>query len=183
MNKKNNIEGFRKCSCCKTEKLINSNNFCSDKNRYLGFSYRCKECDRAKKDNRKERYKNLTNQQKEVYKAKNRKYTSSGLGRATALICSYRKADLKKGQLCDLDRLFLVNEIFSSKCVYCGETENLGCDRLDNKIGHVKTNVVPCCKLCNTTRMDNFTHDEMLLIGGAIKKIKEQRVLTGCTFN
>ena len=171
-----NKEGFRICSCCKVEKELSFNNFSSDKNRKFGFSYRCKICDSVKKDKRKERYKNLSEQQKEIYKAKNRKYTSSGLGRATALICSYRKADKKRNQICNLDREFLINNIFNKECIYCHSLINIGCDRVDNNLGHIKTNVVPCCRICNTTRMNNFSHDEMILLGKIIKEINNNRV-------
>lgn len=170
-----NREGYRICSCCREEKELSSINFCSDKNRKLGFSYRCKKCDAIKKDNRKERYKKLSDEKKEIYKSKNRKYTSSGLGRATSLICAYRKVDKKKGQSCDLDRDFLVNEIFNKPCIYCNSIENIGCDRINNNLGHLKTNVVPCCRICNTTRMNNFSHEEMFLLGQVIQKINKFR--------
>lgn len=171
-----NREGFRICYCCKLEKELASDNFCSDKNRKSGFSYRCKSCDSIKKDNRKERYKKLSEKEKEIYKAKNRDYCSKGLGRATALICAYRKADKKRNQTCDLTREFLVNNIFNKECIYCGSSSNIGCDRIDNNLGHLKTNVVPCCRVCNTTRMNNFTHDEMKVLGKTIKLINENRM-------
>jgi len=54
-------------------------------------------------------------------------------------------------------------EIVSKKCFYCGlEPHNLkkgfnnhgdftysGIDRIDNKKGYIKGNVVPCCSICN----------------------------------
>lgn len=171
-----NREGFRICSYCKLEKELSSDNFCSDKNRKFGFSYRCKSCDAIKKDNRKERYKKLSKEEKEIYKAKNREYCSKGLGRATALICAYRKSDKKRNQTCDLDREFLLNNIFNKECIYCGSSSNIGCDRINNNLGHLKTNVVPCCRICNTTRMNNFTHDEMKILGKTIKQINENRM-------
>lgn len=170
-----NREGYRVCSCCKEEKQLSSANFCSDKNRKSGFSYRCKKCDSTKKDERKNRYKSLSDEQKEKYKSKNRIYTSSGLGRATALICAYRKFDRKRGQNCNLDRNFLVNEIFTKPCIYCSSDKKVGCDRIDNNLGHLKTNVVPCCRVCNTTRMNNFSHQEMLLLGKVIEQINQNR--------
>ncbi len=36
-------------------------------------------------------------------------------------------------------------------------------------------NCIPCCKECNVARMNNFTHEEMLIIGQAIKAVKENR--------
>ena len=171
-----NREGYRICYSCKEEKILSPINFSSDKNRKSGFSYRCKKCDILKTDNRKNRYKKLSEEQKEIYKRKNRKYTSSGLGRATSLICAYRKVDRKKGQICDLDREFMISEIFNKNCVYCNSDKNIGCDRIDNKLGHLKINVVPCCKICNTTRMNNFSHEEMFLLGDVIKKINKNRI-------
>lgn len=61
-------------------------------------------------------------------------------------------------------------------CTYCGDTqEEIGCDRIDNSKGHTKDNVVPACKTCNVSRMDNFTHEEMLVLGKTIKQIKINR--------
>ena len=84
--------------------------------------------------------------------------------------------DRKKEKICDLDREFLVNEIFNKSCTYCNTTKNIGCDRVDNTLGHLKTNVIPCCKICNTTRMNNFSYDEMLLLGKVIQKINMFRL-------
>ncbi len=39
---------------------------------------------------------------------------------------------------------------FNSKCNYCNTLNNYnGIDRIDSSKGYVKTNVVPCCKICN----------------------------------
>lgn len=176
MNKKNR-EGFRKCSCCKEEKELITINFCSDKNRPFGFSYRCRVCDSSKKDTRRERYKKLSLEDKEKHKKKNRDYCATFIGRAVSLLSAYRKIDREKGQICDLDKTFLINEIFLKTCIYCEDTEKIGCDRIDNSIGHIKSNVVPCCYSCNTTRMNNYSHEEMLILGKTIKTIKLLRNL------
>jgi hypothetical protein len=52
----------------------------------------------------------------------------------------------------------------------------IGCDRLDNDKGHTKDNVVPCCVSCNTVRGNNFTYEEMLVIGKTLKEIKANRI-------
>lgn len=44
----------------------------------------------------------------------------------------------------------------------------------DNK-GHIKSNVVPCCYECNVARGNNFSYDEMKIIGKAIHNIKLHR--------
>ena len=39
--------------------------------------------------------------------------------------------------------------IFHGKCDYCGEEDARGIDRVDNNIGYIKENSVPCCEMCN----------------------------------
>lgn len=39
--------------------------------------------------------------------------------------------------------------IFHSKCSYCGKDDSRGIDRVDNKIGYIVDNSVPCCDICN----------------------------------
>jgi len=34
-------------------------------------------------------------------------------------------------------------------CFYCGVDQKLGFDRIDNSIGYIASNVVPCCWSCN----------------------------------
>jgi hypothetical protein len=43
---------------------------------------------------------------------------------------------------------------------------------------HIKANVVPCCPDCNIARSNNFTHEEMLIIGRAVAKVKSARLDT-----
>jgi hypothetical protein len=64
-------------------------------------------------------------------------------------------------------------------CIYCGDHRpitGVGLDRLNNAVGHVLENVVPCCTACNIVRGDRFTVEEMrLVLGPAIKLIREKR--------
>ena len=92
------------------------------------------------------------------------------------LLTNYKKFDGKKIILGILD-YHTGKELheFLNECVYCGGTENLGLDRIDNNKGHTKENVLPCCRPCNTMRGDNFTVVEMKKIGKVIKMIKESR--------
>ena len=81
-----------------------------------------------------------------------KKYSKTPMGRASNLISSYRTNDKKhnRGE-CELTAQWIVENIFTSKCIYCGETDwtKLGCDRIDNGKPHTPDNVVPCCKPCN----------------------------------
>lgn len=96
--------------------------------------------------------------------------------RELKFIFDYRRIDKKKNRICDLTVEWLKENITSKPCVYCSQTENVGCDRVDNKKGHTMNNVVPCCTICNVVRGDKFTSDEMKLIGKAIKIINQNRL-------
>ena len=48
-------------------------------------------------------------------------------------------------------------------------------DRIDNNKGHEINNVVPCCYECNVARGNNFSFEEMKLLGKTIKLIKLKR--------
>lgn len=76
----------------------------------------------------------------------------------------------------DLEYDWFYDNIFTKPCVYCGTTtELIGADRIDNSKGHTMDNVVPSCGLCNMTRADRFSHEEMFLLGETIKAIRESR--------
>jgi hypothetical protein len=87
----------------------------------------------------------------------------------------YERMDLSKGLTFDLDVKWFKENILGKACIYCGDTKNLGCDRINNNIGHVKDNCVPCCYLCNITRKEDYTFEEMKILGRAIREIKEHR--------
>lgn len=76
-------------------------------------------------------------------------------GRANNLLCSYRKSDKghNRGE-CTLTKEWIIENIFKSACVYCGETDwkKLGCDRIDDTRPHTPENCVCACKKCNTER-------------------------------
>lgn len=77
------------------------------------------------------------------------------MNRASYLISNYRKDDIKYGrEIPDFDSKWVLENIFSKPCVYCGETDwhLLGCDRIDNSKGHIKDNVVSSCLHCNMTK-------------------------------
>ncbi len=94
--------------------------------------------------------------------------------RVVKIYNSFKKTDLKKKRFNNLDKKFIKKTI-SYPCTYCGDTNKVSLDRIDNSFGHIKSNVVPCCKECNTARNINFTFEEMLIIGQSIKRIKEAR--------
>ena len=92
------------------------------------------------------------------------------------MISSYRNKDKRNGvDICDLTIDWMIDNILTKSCIYCGDTHRIGCDRLDNNKGHTKNNVVPCCLECNTARNNNFSFEEMKILGKTIGEIKNSR--------
>ena len=169
----------RKCGICQELKPLTRDNFHADKTRSKGFGYNCKICEKQRsaekhlKNPRKDRYSKMTKEQKIAKSKWCYNYSKTPKGKAIALLSSYLTFDKKKGFETDLTQDDFIN-VFKAKCVYCGYLAT-GFDRKDNSIGHTKLNCVPCCKECNVLRMDNFSHEEMFIIGQSIKKIKAMR--------
>lgn len=96
--------------------------------------------------------------------------------KASKMISSYRNKDYKNGfSAGDLTIDWMIENILTKPCVYCGDTYRVGCDRIDNTKGHTKDNVVPCCIECNTARNNYFSYEEMKVLGKTIREIKEKR--------
>lgn len=96
--------------------------------------------------------------------------------RASKLLSSYKLKDWKSNREYNLDKEWFINNILKKECIYCGSKEKIGCDRIDNSKGHTYDNVVPCCYVCNCARNNNFSFDEMKILGKTIKKIMEDRL-------
>ena len=94
-----------------------------------------------------------------------RNYKKTKIGRASFLIGKYRYLDkqFERGE-CDLTNEWVVDNIFSSSCIYCGDSDwrHLGCDRINNNLPHTKNNCVCSCGLCNMERADRFTVEEFV---------------------
>lgn len=93
----------------------------------------------------------LNERSKEQYK--HSKTTKEG--RATHLLCGYRLSERRNNRgECTINKEWIVENIFNSTCIYCGETDwtKLGCDRIDDKLPHTPENCVCACKECNVDR-------------------------------
>lgn len=58
-------------------------------------------------------------------------------------------------------------ELRSKKCFYCGHQlpeRGTGLDRINNELGYVVGNVLPCCTTCNVSRNDKYTVSEHLMV-------------------
>jgi len=132
--------------------------------------YRCKECDKKRKDKRVWKDRILTEEQKIGKKLANKKYCRTDKGKSISILKAYENHDKKHNRDTDLKSEDILN-ILRTPCTYCG-FPSTGFDRINNSLGHTKENVVPCCKECNVARMDNFSHKEMFILGQTIREIK-----------
>lgn len=95
--------------------------------------------------------------------------------KASKMISSYKHKDkINSVSICDYTIEDML-EIMDTPCIYCGDTNRIGLDRIDNSKEHTKDNTVPCCYECNCARNNNFSFEEMKILGKTIKQIKESR--------
>ncbi len=72
--------------------------------------------------------------------------------------------------------------ITNSVCYYCGDPIDISrsngkyaIDRLDNNLGYIKNNCVPCCSECNLVKGNRYTEEEFKIIVKAIMVVREMR--------
>lgn len=69
-------------------------------------------------------------------------------------------------------------ELWNQPCNYCDKSilleTGIGLDRLDNKLGYVESNIVPCCGDCNYIRGDKLTPDEMKVAMAAVINFRKK---------
>lgn len=102
--------------------------------------------------------------------------TTNIRAKASKMISSYKFKDKKLGfEPTNIDITWFIENIMMKPCVYCGDTEKIGADRIDNDKPHSIDNIVPCCYDCNCARNNNFSYEEMIEIGKTIAKVKAKR--------
>jgi hypothetical protein len=77
----------------------------------------------------------------------------NGRRRANRIKSDSKRSDTKHNRQNNLDLPF-IQEMISKPCTYCErhDLKIMTLDRIDNLIGHVKTNIVPSCIRCNLIR-------------------------------
>lgn len=91
---------------------------------------------------------------------------------AISFLRDSKSSDKKKSRQNDLD-INIVKDLLSKPCSYCGETKlRITLDRIDNSIGHLKSNVVPACIRCNYTRRD-MPYEAWLYLTESMRKARE----------
>lgn len=156
----------RRCWRCKRVLPLNADNFYRNKNEIGGFNYICKQCAR---EYRREGYRKNKEREKEnqrQYYKKNREYLmrySKKYRKTVRGIYFSYKGDAKRRNLkWDLS-VEDFEKIISKPCYYCGSKNGKysGVDRIDNSVGYIKGNCVPCCRKCNMMKKD-MSKDEFI---------------------
>jgi hypothetical protein len=100
--------------------------------------------------------------------------------RQTCSVCSpeqvFRQYQYKAEQRHLTFRLTLgeFTKLIEQSCHYCGEFEIMGVDRVDNRVGYLVSNSVPCCFECNFMKR---TMDKHKFVNRAIKIARHQEKL------
>jgi hypothetical protein len=87
------------------------------------------------------------------------------------------RSDRKKGHTNDLTYDFVAAQI-ARGCIYCGSTDRVGLDRVNNALGHMQRNVLPACTVCNYFRRD-MPFAAWLRIAPVLRQAKEDGLLSG----
>jgi hypothetical protein len=83
------------------------------------------------------------------------RYHNDPAYRGSRLFYRYKRLDIKKNVApadpSEYPTLEEVNEMLLQPCVFCNESDwhKIGLDRKDNRFGHIRGNIQPCCKRCN----------------------------------
>lgn len=82
-----------------------------------------------------------------------------------------KSSDRRKGRENDLTREF-VESLVNDPCVYCGDVEGrMSLDRVNNDLGHLKTNVVRSCTRCNLVR-GQMPHEAWLVVARGMREAR-----------
>lgn len=110
---------------------------------------------------------------REVKKKQNAVYTRSPVGRF-----SFAKRSAKQRNLRWSLSFTGFKKLLRQPCTYCErqlKETGIGLDRIDNKRGYSKSNVLSCCGVCNRIRSNKFNVHEMKHIGYILKRIYRNR--------
>ena len=115
----------------------------------------CRCCDnkaRKIRGHKPKKYSQFSDEQKFKIASRVRKYRTDPSKYYMFIYTESRRNDFKKGRSNDLTKEFIRN-LIGNPCQYCGEDKTrITLDRIDNLIGHMQANVVPCCMRCNYIR-------------------------------
>ncbi len=171
------------CHTCKSFKHINEFKWRIVARKKYPAS-QCRLCEAIK---RRERYRRNTKRdrakrQKSWRKSYDRRkeLRAKGINISRWILVDSKNSDQKQKRQNNLDKQF-IEELIKNGCIYCGETQlRMTLDRIDNSIGHLKSNVNPACIRCNYMRRD-MPYNAWLKIVPAIRKAREMGLFENWT--
>src|SRR5665647_1084633 len=90
---------------------------------------------------------------------------------AQMILLDARRSDRRRKRTNDLDLEF-VSQMIRKPCGYCGETAiRKTLDRIDNSLGHVRSNVVVACERCNLVRR-NMPFDAWVVVARSMRRAR-----------
>jgi hypothetical protein len=126
------MKGFRKCNECQKPFSLEFRNtnakYCDDNCRSIVRR-------RTQKTDRQKRYNRLHSDDKDYI--------------CNEIYIKYKSIAPKRGLTFDLT-IDIFKQYFRTECYYCNDIMvNVGFDRVNNSIGYMESNIVPCCLTCN----------------------------------
>jgi hypothetical protein len=136
-------KGDRKTSC------VHGHSLALPENRNSAGS--CKECARARGRSYQKRHRAQAN-------TNMRRWTENNPVKSSWK--SYRQNAKSRGLVFDLE-FAAFESLVTTECHYCGilSTRINGVDRIDNGVGYITGNVVPCCVWCNYSKRERSLED------------------------
>lgn len=159
-HKRKNAKDWHNCVCKYCRNEYNKSFFKNNSDSYIKRKQYEKEYYQKNKDRLSEYYKN--------------RLKNNPLDPIMKRLRNYVNYDKKRWLINDLTYDF-IKEQTSLPCVYCWSIGNIWLDRIDNSLWHSIDNVVPCCSICNNTRMHIRTHEEMFVLWKTIKILLDSR--------
>jgi hypothetical protein len=160
------------CSGCKTDK--DTQEFYSHVGGRLGLRPQCKACVNTKSrlyakahveqrrvwdKNSHQKHKPKRNAKCRLYYRKNKDAVLERYRTPKGRFKSYKSDAKSRG----LDFKITFDDFMTfwgKECFYCGDgITGIGMDRKDNAVGYEMSNIVACCRKCNTAKMDDAVVD------------------------
>lgn len=163
-------KGMKTCRTCNTSQSLDAFGTRTMKGRIYKRS-QCRKCESKKRELRQSPEQRALRYQR--HNEMKREQRAAGERTWYFVLGDSRQSDAKCGRENNLDTAF-VREALAKGCSYCGETElRMTLDRVDNNLGHLKTNVVPACIRCNYARR-SMPYVAWLLLVPGIRQAREQ---------
>lgn len=169
----------KKCTICKKHRL--KTEFCKNASMADGKHNQCKICAKRLwkkyRENNAEKLKAYQQRERAQFPERVRERKAKAVRKPRSRFLDALRVANKRGLVWDISFDDFEKNI-KSFCLYCKgplpETGH-GFDRIDNSVGYLIENVVPCCTHCNMLRSGRLTHLEMLVLSEKLVQLRLNR--------